>query len=132
MTTGFGFCPNCGTPLVSVGQKFCIGCGHAFAGAVPAGTVVPLGAVKAPEPVKSKSEADIELPNLKKIEFTVFGSPLKGVNLMYIGLGVCVLGLLFGLLQYRFLGLQAVFFILIGLFLLYVAVANLVESKKYK
>jgi sulfite exporter TauE/SafE len=38
----------------------------------------------------------------------------------------------FGLLQYRFLGLQAVFFILIGLFLLYVAVANLVESKKYK
>ena len=37
----------------------------------------------------------------------------------------------FGLMQYRFLGLQAVFFVLIGLFLLYAAVANLVESRKY-
>lgn len=38
----------------------------------------------------------------------------------------------FGLVQYRFLGLQAVFFTLIGLFLLYAAVANLVESQKYR
>ncbi len=38
----------------------------------------------------------------------------------------------FGYLQLRFLGLQAVFFMLIGLFLLYAAVANFVESRKYK
>jgi phage shock protein C len=38
----------------------------------------------------------------------------------------------FGLLQYRFLGLQAIFFILIGLLLLYAAAANFVERKKYK
>jgi hypothetical protein len=38
----------------------------------------------------------------------------------------------FGLLQYRYLGLQAIFFFLIGLFLLYAAVANFVESRKYK
>jgi hypothetical protein len=38
----------------------------------------------------------------------------------------------FGLFQYRFLGLQAVFFFLIGLFLLYAAVANFMESRKYK
>ena len=38
----------------------------------------------------------------------------------------------FGAMQYRFLGLQAVFFGLIGLFLLYAAGANLVESRKYK
>ncbi len=38
----------------------------------------------------------------------------------------------FGAMEYRFLGLQAVFFLLIGLFLLYAAVANLVESRKYK
>ena len=37
----------------------------------------------------------------------------------------------FGMIQYRFLGLQAVFFILIGLFLLYAAAANLAESRKY-
>ena len=38
----------------------------------------------------------------------------------------------FGLFQYRYLGLQAIFFFLIGLFLLYAAVANFVESRKYK
>jgi len=38
----------------------------------------------------------------------------------------------FGLFQYRFLGLQAIFFFLIGLFLLYTAIANFVESRKYK
>jgi hypothetical protein len=38
----------------------------------------------------------------------------------------------FGAMQYRFLGLQAVFFMLIGAFLLYAAVANLLESRKYR
>jgi hypothetical protein len=38
----------------------------------------------------------------------------------------------FGLFQYRFLGLQAIFFMLIGLFLLYAGVANYVEGRKYK
>jgi len=37
----------------------------------------------------------------------------------------------FGGMQFRFLGLQAVFFMLIGLFLLYAAVANYLESRKY-
>ena len=38
----------------------------------------------------------------------------------------------FGAMQYRFLGLQAVFFILIGLFLLYAAIANYLEGRKQK
>jgi hypothetical protein len=38
----------------------------------------------------------------------------------------------FGALQYRFLGLQAVFFMLIGLFLLYAAAANYLEGRKYR
>ena len=38
----------------------------------------------------------------------------------------------FGAIQYRFLGLQAVFFMLIGLFLFYAAAANYFESTKYK
>jgi hypothetical protein len=38
----------------------------------------------------------------------------------------------FGWIQYRFLGLQALFFILIGLFLLYAAAANYFEGRKHK
>jgi len=38
----------------------------------------------------------------------------------------------FGAIQYRFLGLQAVFFIMIGLFLLYAAITNFLEGRKHK
>ena len=38
----------------------------------------------------------------------------------------------FGWYQYPFLGLQAVFFILIGLFLLYAATANFLEARKHR
>ncbi len=45
-----------------------------------------------------------------------------------VGLLFCA----FGAIQYRFLGLQAVFFILIGLFLLYAAAANFFEGRRLK
>ncbi|MBK8422286.1 hypothetical protein [Candidatus Villigracilis saccharophilus] len=52
-------------------------------------------------------------------------------NAIFYGLvGVLFSG--FGIMQYRFLGLQAVFFILIGLFLLYAAIANYLEGRKQK
>lgn len=38
----------------------------------------------------------------------------------------------FGLLEYRYLGLQAVFILLVGLALLWAALANLMESRKYR
>jgi|SRR5258706_7195508 len=38
----------------------------------------------------------------------------------------------FGLWQYRYLGLQAVVFIMLGGFLLYAAAANYFEGRKYK
>jgi hypothetical protein len=48
MTTGFGFCPICGTPRTAAEQKFCPACGSAFAaepavlpGALVAGPVPP-------------------------------------------------------------------------------------------
>ena len=52
-------------------------------------------------------------------------------NAIFYGLvGVLFTG--FGLMQYRFLGLQAVFFMMIGLFLLYAASANYFEGRKHK
>ncbi len=52
-------------------------------------------------------------------------------NAIFYGLvGVLFSG--FGIMQYRFLGLQAAFFILIGLFLLYAAIANYLEGRKQK
>jgi hypothetical protein len=52
-------------------------------------------------------------------------------NAIFYGLvGVVFTG--FGLVQYRFLGMQAVFFMLIGLFLLYAASANYFEGRKHK
>ncbi len=52
-------------------------------------------------------------------------------NTIFYGLvGLLFAG--FGLLEYRFLGLQAVFFMLIGFFLLYAAIANFMEGRRYR
>lgn len=50
--------------------------------------------------------------------------------IFYALVGILFAG--FGAIQFRFLGLQAVFFMMIGVFLLYAAVANYLESRKYK
>jgi K(+)-stimulated pyrophosphate-energized sodium pump len=46
-------------------------------------------------------EADIKLPDLSQVFFPIFGTPVSGITLMYIGLFVCMLGALFGMVQYR-------------------------------
>jgi len=45
------------------------------------------------------SEADLKIPKLNSVSFESLGG-MKGDTLMYIGLAVCVLGGLFGLVQY--------------------------------
>ena len=45
-------------------------------------------------------EADINLPDLQVITFNILGTPLNGLTLLYGGLVVCVIGLIFGLVQY--------------------------------
>ncbi|MCX5682517.1 MAG: sodium-translocating pyrophosphatase [Planctomycetota bacterium] len=45
-------------------------------------------------------EADIALPDLTATRFNLFGIDVPGTCLMYTGLIVCVIGLLFGLVQY--------------------------------
>jgi hypothetical protein len=52
-------------------------------------------------------------------------------NTIFYGIvGVLFTG--FGISQLRWLGLQAVIYLLIGLALLYASVANYLESRKYK
>src|SRR5438128_6074949 len=46
-------------------------------------------------------EADIKIPDLHGVSFQIGGSSISGLILLYAGLGVCVLGALFGLVQYR-------------------------------
>src|SRR5271157_5271385 len=44
-------------------------------------------------------EADIVLPDLSNVNFAIFGGVLNGIHIMYFGLLVCILGLIFGLVQ---------------------------------
>ena len=46
-------------------------------------------------------EADIVLPDLTQVSFNVFGSALGGVTIMYFGLIICIVGLIFAILQAR-------------------------------
>jgi len=46
-------------------------------------------------------EADIVLPDLNKVVFTIMGSTVSGVSIMYCGLVICVIGLIFSIIQYR-------------------------------
>jgi K(+)-stimulated pyrophosphate-energized sodium pump len=56
-------------------------------------TVFAVGSVHA-------SEADIRIPDLTSVKFSGLGG-VSGINLMYLGLVICVLGAIFGLVQYK-------------------------------
>jgi K(+)-stimulated pyrophosphate-energized sodium pump len=45
-------------------------------------------------------EADIILPPLDEVQFGVFGG-ISGVSLMYLGLLICIVGLIFAIIQYK-------------------------------
>ncbi len=47
------------------------------------------------------SEADIKIPDLSAVHFTLFGNSIGGMTLLYLGLVICALGTLFGLVQYN-------------------------------
>ncbi|WP_028894178.1 sodium-translocating pyrophosphatase [Syntrophorhabdus aromaticivorans] len=44
-------------------------------------------------------EADIILPDLSKVSFTIFGGTVSGLSIMYFGLIVCLIGLVFSMAQ---------------------------------
>lgn len=58
------------------------------------------------------------------------GSVYRRNAVFYSLVGILFAG--FGYYQLRYAGLQALFLLLIGLFLLYAAIANYLESRKYK
>jgi K(+)-stimulated pyrophosphate-energized sodium pump len=47
------------------------------------------------------SEADINLPDLSNISFLLFGKDISGLTILNIGLLICVIGLFFGIVQYK-------------------------------
>jgi len=67
---------------------------------MPAMVVAAMGAWGLAAGQAAAGEADIQIPDLTQVQFTVFGTTLSGVHLMYVGLVVCFIGLLFGLFQY--------------------------------
>jgi K(+)-stimulated pyrophosphate-energized sodium pump len=46
-------------------------------------------------------EADINLPDLSQVTFNILGAQVAGLHLMYAGILVCLIGLVFGLIQYN-------------------------------
>ena len=46
------------------------------------------------------SEADIKIPDLSTVEFAGLGG-MSGLMLMYLGIGICAVGAVFGLVQYK-------------------------------
>jgi K(+)-stimulated pyrophosphate-energized sodium pump len=44
-------------------------------------------------------EADIILPDLSTVSFTLFGSAVSGVSIMYFGIVICFVGLIFAIIQ---------------------------------
>jgi len=51
-------------------------------------------------PLAFAGEADIVLPDLTQISFPVFGG-MSGLSIMYFGLLICIVGLIFAMFQYK-------------------------------
>ncbi|MCX5804336.1 MAG: sodium/proton-translocating pyrophosphatase, partial [Proteobacteria bacterium] len=52
-------------------------------------------------PATFAGEADIVLPDLTKVAFTILGGTIGGVSIMYFGLLICIVGLVFSIIQYN-------------------------------
>ncbi len=52
-------------------------------------------------PAAFGGEADIKIPPLNSVEFTILGAKVPGMAILLFGLVICVLGAAFGLVQYQ-------------------------------
>jgi K(+)-stimulated pyrophosphate-energized sodium pump len=101
---GYKLTRRMGFGLLLVGAMLALGAGSAWAQAqlagVPASPAPAVeGSAAVPAPTHAGGEADIRLPDLNQVKF--FNGQVPGVYLLYGGLVVCVIGLLFGLARYR-------------------------------
>ncbi|OGV57190.1 MAG: sodium-translocating pyrophosphatase [Lentisphaerae bacterium RIFOXYA12_FULL_48_11] len=46
-------------------------------------------------------EADIKIPALDQVSFTILGTTVSGLHLMWGGILICLIGMVFGLIQYQ-------------------------------
>jgi len=83
---------------------------------------------------KDRHEKEVHALN-QMTERNLLASARTGVNYrrnawfyLFTGLAFAV----FGYMQIRFMGVQGIFLLLIGAFLIYAGVANFVESRKFK
>ena len=58
-----------------------------------------LGILLIPQLSLAAGEASLQLPELTS-QYLLFGKTVLGKDLMYGGLGICILGMLFGLFEY--------------------------------
>jgi K(+)-stimulated pyrophosphate-energized sodium pump len=61
--------------------------------------MVTLGLMLGAATVASASEADIKIPDLTQVKFDGVGG-VSGISLMYVGIFLCLVGAVFGLIQY--------------------------------
>ncbi|MDP2268724.1 MAG: sodium-translocating pyrophosphatase, partial [Deltaproteobacteria bacterium] len=52
-------------------------------------------------PAAFAGEADINLPDLTNVVFNIAGVSVSGITILYWGLVICVIGMMFGVLQYK-------------------------------
>ncbi len=61
---------------------------------------LPLAAMALGSPGVMASEAEIKLPDLDQVTFNLLGTSVNGNTLMYVGILVCLIGAVFGVMQY--------------------------------
>lgn len=52
-------------------------------------------------PMVFAGEADIVIPDLSQVAFNIFGVSIGGISIMYFGLLICIIGLVFAVVQYK-------------------------------
>ncbi len=67
---------------------------------IPAGALMALAAILQLPRLATASELDLQIPAIDT-SYTLFGAQVSGATLLYVGLAVCVLGMLFGYAMFR-------------------------------
>ncbi|HPR53688.1 MAG TPA: sodium/proton-translocating pyrophosphatase, partial [Deltaproteobacteria bacterium] len=60
-----------------------------------------IGAVLLSASMAFAGEADIKLPDLSSVAFNIMGAPVGGLTILNFGLIICIIGLGFGIMQYK-------------------------------